>query len=76
MCSHMSIAAYALPDWEGGSCGPQRFACISSSFFLAGVMFLWRLTVRVDLLAMQVMQSFLRSRSMADASRFGLMAEV
>ena len=46
-----------LPNWDGRSCGLQRLACTSLSFFVVAVMLLFRLTTRVDLLPTQGVQS-------------------
>ena len=65
----MSIVAYVLPDWEGGSCGPQRSACTSSSLFVVGVMLLFLLTILVDLLPTHGVHS-LSKASLSSVSAF------
>lgn len=46
----MRMAEYVFPEREGGSCGPHKSACTSSSLLVVTVMLLFCLTTRVDLL--------------------------
>ena len=57
--SHIRIAKYILSNWDGRSCGPKKSTYTSLSFFVAVVMLLFRLTIQVDLLPTQGVQSLL-----------------
>lgn len=65
-----------LPDLDSRLYGLQISACTSFNFLLMGDMLFCYLTVLVDLLIMHVIQSFLRSRLMAEVSKIDLRAEL
>ncbi len=51
----MRIAAYTLLDWDRGLYGPHKSAWTLSNLVIVGVMLLFYLTTRVDLLPMHGM---------------------
>ena len=65
-----------LLDLKSRLFGTQRSLCISSNFLFVDVILLYHITVLVDFLAMHVVQSLLRSGSMAKILRFDLRARL
>lgn len=41
VCLHIKIVAYTPPDWDSGSWGPQKSACIFSSFSVINIIVLF-----------------------------------
>ena len=57
----MRMAEYIFPEQEGGSCGPHKSACTSSSLLVVTIMLLFCLTTWIDLLPTNSMHSLSRS---------------